>query len=151
MFSEFRHTWHFASDSHAPYNRNNKKNVDFVLPLTGSSLKGEAALPQNRPNQFLLNQFIRDIVRNKEQELGVWKLEVLVLALSAWYSDLKSFHRSKTRDVGLRPPPLPKFYVPMAYTVLPRWLSGKESTCKCRRRRRCGLDPWVGKTPWRRA
>ena len=27
------------------------------------------------------------------------------------------------------------------------WLSGKESTCQCRR---CWLDPWVGKIPWRR-
>ena len=30
---------------------------------------------------------------------------------------------------------------------LPRWCSGKESTCQCRR---CGFDPWVGKIPWRR-
>jgi len=30
---------------------------------------------------------------------------------------------------------------------LPRWLSGKESTCPCRR---CGFDPWIGKMPWRR-
>ena len=30
---------------------------------------------------------------------------------------------------------------------LPRWLSGKESTCQCRRHR---FDPWVGKIPWRR-
>ena len=28
--------------------------------------------------------------------------------------------------------------------LLPRWLSGKDSTCQCRRRR---FDPWVGKTP----
>ena len=28
--------------------------------------------------------------------------------------------------------------------------SGKESTCQCRRHRRRGFDPWVGKTPWRR-
>ena len=28
-----------------------------------------------------------------------------------------------------------------------RWLSGKESTCQCRRRR---FNPWVGKIPWRR-
>ena len=27
------------------------------------------------------------------------------------------------------------------------WLSGKESSCRCRRH---GLDPWVGKVPWRR-
>ena len=31
--------------------------------------------------------------------------------------------------------------------MLPWWLSGKESTCQCRR---CGFDPWVGKIPWRR-
>ena len=42
----------------------------------------------------------------------------------------------------------------MAYSLicvstigLPRWLSGKESACQCRRR---GFDPWVGKIPWRR-
>ena len=32
-----------------------------------------------------------------------------------------------------------------------RWLSGKEFACQCRQQRRCGFDPWVGKTPWRRA
>ena len=30
---------------------------------------------------------------------------------------------------------------------LPWWLSGKESTCQCRRRE---FNPWVGKIPWRR-
>ena len=30
---------------------------------------------------------------------------------------------------------------------LPWWLSGKKSTCQCRRRE---FDPWVGKIPWRR-
>ena len=30
---------------------------------------------------------------------------------------------------------------------LPRWLGGKESTCQCRRCKRCGLDPWVRKIP----
>ena len=33
---------------------------------------------------------------------------------------------------------------------LPRWLSGKESACQCRRHRRWGLDPCVGQIPWRR-
>ena len=28
---------------------------------------------------------------------------------------------------------------------LPRWCSGKESSCQCRRHRRCGLNPWVRK------
>ena len=33
---------------------------------------------------------------------------------------------------------------------LPRWYSGKESACHCRRHKRQGFDPWVGKIPWRR-
>ena len=32
----------------------------------------------------------------------------------------------------------------------PRWLSGKEFACQCRRLRRLGFDPWVGKIPWSR-
>ena len=31
-----------------------------------------------------------------------------------------------------------------------RWCSGKESTCQCRRCKRCGFNPWVRKIPWRR-
>ena len=30
------------------------------------------------------------------------------------------------------------------------WVSSKESACQCRRRKRPGFDPWVGKIPWRR-
>jgi len=28
--------------------------------------------------------------------------------------------------------------------------SGKEPACQCRRHRRPGFNPWIGKTPWRR-
>ena len=30
--------------------------------------------------------------------------------------------------------------------MLPRWCSGKESACQCRRR---GFDSWVRKIPWK--
>ena len=33
---------------------------------------------------------------------------------------------------------------------LPRWHSGKESTCQCRRHRRYGFDQWVGEIPWKK-
>ena len=33
---------------------------------------------------------------------------------------------------------------------LPRQHSGKESTCQCRRHKRCGFDPWIRKILWRR-
>ena len=32
---------------------------------------------------------------------------------------------------------------------LPRWLSGKEFTCQCRRNKRCGFKPYVGKILWK--
>ena len=32
----------------------------------------------------------------------------------------------------------------------PRWCSGKEFTCQCRRLKRRGFDPWVWKIPWTR-
>ena len=32
----------------------------------------------------------------------------------------------------------------------PGSISGKESTCQCRRYKRCGFDPWFGKIPWNR-
>ena len=31
---------------------------------------------------------------------------------------------------------------------VPKWLSGKEGTSQCRRRRCRGFDPWVRKIPW---
>ena len=34
--------------------------------------------------------------------------------------------------------------------IIPRWFSGKESVCQCRRHRRLGFDPWVRKITWRR-
>ena len=35
------------------------------------------------------------------------------------------------------------------YGWLPRWLSGKEFACQCRRCKRHEFDPWFGKIPWR--
>ena len=35
----------------------------------------------------------------------------------------------------------------MSKTGLPQWLSGKESTCQYRRRKRLGFDPGWGRSP----
>ena len=32
---------------------------------------------------------------------------------------------------------------------LPRWHSGKESSCQCRRHKRCTFDLWVRKISWK--
>ena len=34
--------------------------------------------------------------------------------------------------------------------TLPRWPSGKELACWCRRQGRCAFSPWVRKMPWNR-
>ena len=34
--------------------------------------------------------------------------------------------------------------------TFPSGASGKELICKCRRQKRCGFNPWIGKIPWRR-
>ena len=38
----------------------------------------------------------------------------------------------------------------LVYQGFPGGDSGKEPVCQCRRCRRCGFDPWIGKLPWRR-
>ena len=40
--------------------------------------------------------------------------------------------------------------MPVDFVGLPRWLSGKESTCRCRGCRRHMFNPWIRKIPWRR-
>ena len=34
--------------------------------------------------------------------------------------------------------------------VFPGGASGKKSACQCRRHKKCGFDPWLGKIPWSR-
>ena len=45
-----------------------------------------------------------------------------------------------------------EFSWPLACGILglPRWCSGKESTCQYKRHRRLSFNPWVSKTPWSR-
>ena len=41
-------------------------------------------------------------------------------------------------------------YIHMYLWVFPGGASGKEPTCQCRRHKKLGFDPWVGKISWRR-
>ena len=40
---------------------------------------------------------------------------------------------------------------PIPTMTFPGGAGGKEAGCQCRRQKRCRLDPWVRKIPWRRA
>ena len=43
-------------------------------------------------------------------------------------------------------------HIPQCYCItgLPKWPSGKESACHCRRYKRLRFDPWIRKIPWSR-
>ena len=38
----------------------------------------------------------------------------------------------------------------LTFTRLPRWHSGKESTCRCRTQKKGRFNSWVGNIPWRK-
>ena len=46
---------------------------------------------------------------------------------------------------------LTKLEIGITILGFPGGTGGKESTCQCRRHKRHGFSPWVGKIPWRRA
>ena len=46
--------------------------------------------------------------------------------------------------------PCQVIYLYRSFTGFPGGASDKEPTSQCRRCKRCGLSPWVGKIPWRR-
>ena len=60
----------------------------------------------------------------------------------AWWAAIYGVAQSQTR--------LKQLSSSIFFIGLPRWHSGKESACQCKRHRRWGFGPWVGKMPWRR-
>ena len=57
----------------------------------------------------------------------------------AWWAAVYGVAQSRTRLKWLS-----------SSKMFPRWCSGKESACQCRRHKRQRFDPWVRKTPWMR-
>ena len=62
----------------------------------------------------------------------------------AWWAAVYGVAQSRTRLKRLSSSSM------NPYAGLPRWLSGKETTCRYTRYKRHGFDPWVEKIPWRR-
>ena len=86
---------------------------------------------------------------------GVWGKQMRSLSLPSWALEQV---REITKVIMNHLASVPSFraveailcVLKSAYTSLlglPRWLSGKESACQCRR---CRFDPWIRKIPWRR-
>ena len=74
------------------------------------------------------------------KQVKVWDALFLTSVFQSW-------HYIKIPQ-GTSKNPMPRPYLlSIVPGSLPRWLSGKESTCQCRKR---GFDPWVRKIPWGR-
>ena len=103
---------------------------------------------RNKRRDFILCLFIQTL-NNKAKMMHFEKITT-----STWPElFLPSQNSPHFRASGLRPPmPLRVLLVTIygwlfPWARLPWWLSGKESTCQCRR---CGFEPRVKKIPWRR-
>ena len=59
-------------------------------------------------------------------------------------------HHIKSCIVSSAWPPVIGFALYTAERGLPRWYSGTESACQCRRHKRLECELWVGKIPWSR-
>ena len=62
----------------------------------------------------------------------------LLTGVFTWRADL----------IATNPKEFVNYCFPLEYMGLPRWHSGKESTCQCRRCRSRRFDPWVWEIPW---
>ena len=68
--------------------------------------------------------------------------ELIVL----YFSFLKLINSNQERGLSLKN----SWQIFIVIWGFPGGTSGKESTCQCRRCKRYGFNPWVGKIPWRR-
>ena len=78
-------------------------------------------------------------------DMNLGKLQEIVRDRKAWHAAVHGVTKNQTCLKQLSNAFWKVFHIRMG---LPRWLSGKKSTCQCRSCRRCGFDSWVGNIPW---
>ena len=89
------------------------------------------------------------LVKNAGPEVEVTRCPIIAIPLTvAWRKLRKHF---KLSDHSC-----PRALVCGVFSVAPGttllgFPGGKEPTCQCRRHKRHGFKPWIGKMPWRRA
>ena len=84
-------------------------------------------------------------------DMGLGGLQELVMDREACRATVHGVAKSRTRLSNwteLNPRSI-QICQPTLIMLL-RWYGGKESACQCRRCKRCGFNPWVGKIPLRR-
>ena len=94
----------------------------------------------------------RACMQSGSQKSGERKVERSNITLAGNFSKL--IKHKTDRSEKLSNPNIvikKKLYTMVHYSMATQWLSGKRICLQCKRRKRCGFDPWVGKIPWRRA
>ena len=93
---------------------------------------------------YILKVSGEDLLRNYIYKLLQLKFFVVSLCvyLYLFVSEAQSFIETNVLKIVKYCSKIQSFYTTQG---LPKWLSGKESACQCRRRRRSGFDPWVRK------
>ena len=82
-------------------------------------------------------------------DMGVSKLQELVMDREAWSAVVHGVAKSQTWLSNWTDARKSLAYTSLNFHIsgVPRWLSGKESSCQSRR---CGFGPWSWRIPWRR-
>ena len=134
---------------------------------TPTTLKKPEAKPYILLDSIYMKFQKRQMYRKKQSSLGLWMGVESVNKgaqgkFCGWWQCSKTggwwwLHNfcsiKKPRTVHLQWVNLMvyKLYINKAVKGFPGGASGKEPTCQCRRHKRHGFSPWVGKIPWRRA
>ena len=83
-----------------------------------------------------------------------WHFIVVSICISLIIHDIEWCSWSSDSSSEKRLSPLcssfSRFFGTSGFFVVPRWYSGKEYACQCRRCKRHGFNPWVRKILWRR-
>ena len=117
--------------------------VDFVSFPHWSGGISESDVPHLEPNRLCL--IITHASAYRAQWAYLWDAVLTVAGLAPFLTVSSRLGGNVSTSRIFR-----SFGVNSTEIGLPRWLSGKESTCQFRNRRRRRLDPWIGKIPWRR-
>ena len=137
---------HIHLTSHQPTTTSSNISATFCRENASATSRRQKTLPKSSLNPETLIFYTIGIIFFKKSFFLVGKNVLIIMApilinkdlFESSYNDLK-FHDTEPQLVLLT----------LAWTQLPKWLSGKKSASQCRRRRRPGFDPWVGRILWR--
>ena len=146
-----------------------KRLVSLSHPDSSPACLQSILSPPSAPpssNLWVLNpgcpsESLGDLKKNINAHSSPKNNEISILVWFKVFSDNSDQHMGmRMLNTGCQTPSLTSLFYCLAFLLgivypsgihggasFPGGTSGKESTCQCRRLRRCGFDPWVRKIP----